>query len=82
MLILHHGDDDCISAKFDLAKKHYEKIKSLNSSLTEFKSVAGGVEAGDPCTNGHHMYREAYPEAASLIREFIIKSIPSTREEH
>jgi hypothetical protein len=78
VLVIHHKNDGCISARFDLANRHYEKIKSLNNNLTEFKSVGGGVEFGDPCTNGYHMYREAYPEASNLIRDFIIKSMPLT----
>lgn len=78
VLVIHHKNDSCIWASFDLATKHYEKIKSLNNNLTEFKSVVGGVDFGDSCTDGYHMYREAYPEASNLIRDFIIKSTPLT----
>jgi hypothetical protein len=76
VLVIHHKNDGCFNATFDNASKHYRNIQSLNKNLTEFKSAGSGVVFGDPCTNGYHMYREAYPEASDLIRDFIIKPTP------
>ena len=78
VLVIRHQNDGCISATLDNASRHYEQIKSLNSSGTELKSVSGGAGLGNPCTDGYHMYKEAYPEAAKLIRGFIVQSSPRT----
>lgn len=72
VLVMHHQNDGCRGARPSTARSHFDRIKSLNKNRTEFKTIQGGTERGDPCTNGLHMYTEAYPEAAKVIEEFLL----------
>lgn len=73
VLVMHHQNDGCNGARYSNARNQFERIKSLNKNRTEFKAIQGGTVRGDPCTDGLHMYTEAYPEAAKAIEEFLIK---------
>lgn len=72
VLGLHHQNDGCRSTRYSSASDLFDRIKSANKSRTGFKTVQGGTERGDPCTNGFHMYADAFPEAAKMFEEFLL----------
>lgn len=72
VLFLHHENDGCSSTTVAAARAHLEALRSRSTARTDFLLVRGGTAAGNPCTDGHHMYREAFPEAASLIEGFVL----------
>jgi hypothetical protein len=71
-LILHHENDGCPNALPSVAKAHFDVVTSLNKARTAFLVVKGGTAAGSVCTDGNHMYRDAYKEAAGLIEDFVL----------
>ncbi len=71
-LILHHENDGCPQALVSSAKAHFNVVSSLNKDKTAFLVVKGGTAIGNVCTDGNHMYRDAYKEGASLIEDFVL----------
>lgn len=71
-LFLHHENDGCPKALVSSARAHFDVVRSLNKAETAFRVVKGGTATGDVCTDGNHMYRDAYKEAAGLIEDFVL----------
>ena len=71
ILFLHHEEDGCRSTPHGYARRNFERLKGYNKAMTEFMTVKGGQEQGDPCRNGKHMYLGAYEEAAALLADFL-----------
>ena len=71
-LFLHHENDSCPNTLVSSAKAHFDVVSSLNKAKTAFLLVKGGTAIGSVCTDGNHMYRDAYKEAASLIEDFVL----------
>jgi hypothetical protein len=74
-LFLHHENDGCPQALVSSAKAHFDVVSSLNKAKTALLLVKGGTAIGSVCTDGNHMYRDAYKEAASLIEDFVLANI-------
>jgi len=77
ILFLHHERDGCKNTPYAYAKTNFEQTKSRNKSVTEFATIKGGEEKGDPCRDGRHMYFGAYEEAAKFVEQFIMRNHPT-----
>jgi hypothetical protein len=73
LLMLHHEKDQCSGTPYRNAQINFVKFKDLNSGASEFKTVSAGEAAGNPCSDGYHMYRGAYGEAAREIEAFVLR---------
>lgn len=73
LLMLHHQTDQCIGTPYSEAQTNYEKLKALDSAVSEFKTIVGGEAVGNPCSDGFHMYRGAYLEATRQIEFFVVR---------
>ena len=73
LLMMHHETDQCAGTPYATAQRNYAKLKDLDSAVSEFKTISGGEAAGNPCSDGFHMYRGAYSEASRQIEAFILR---------
>jgi hypothetical protein len=76
ILFLHHEQDGCKETPYSYAQRTFATTKSKNKGVTEFATVKGGQERGNPCRDGHHMYLSAYDDAARLVEQFIARNNP------
>lgn len=76
-LVLHHRSDPNRWTSPTAAGRLFTSIKRNNTAITELLWVEGGKDTpgGDPTHTGRHMYNEATAEAASLIQQFLRKSL-------
>ena len=77
VLVLHHRSDPNRWTTPGNAEKLFSTMKQYNASVTKLAWVEGGkdVSGGDPTHSGRHMYFEATPEAAIMVRSFIGQSM-------
>lgn len=71
ILFLHHEYDRCKGTTYRSAKNNYESAQKSNPFTTTLRTVSGGDDTGQPCSDGHHMFAGAYNQAGDYIAEFI-----------
>ena len=73
ILILHHESDPCPHTNYESAKSFYEEVKKQNKGRTEFVTIVGGTNSGEPCfsTGSHHMYSGSYGQFTESVVKFI-----------
>lgn len=73
VLFIHHRDDTCMNTIYSVAYQHYEKVKAINTSKTEFVTVTSPFTPNNtPCFAGAHMFENNYAEIAQTIEGFIL----------
>ncbi len=78
-LFIIHQDDACLMTLPQQNKDIYESFKQQNKAVTEFQLVGGGMQQGDPCTSGFHMYFGSEVETARSISRFIHRHNPAVQ---
>lgn len=72
-LVIHHEKDGCDVTTFNGAKRYFSRIVEINTSVSEFAIVVGGISSGHPCSTGFHMYEGAFGEFFWFIEDFMTR---------
>ena len=73
VLMMHHESDFCKGTPYGDTQKLFKSIQKINSQTTQFVTISGGSPWGSQCTDGHHMYKEAYDAPRQAVEKFILE---------
>lgn len=75
IMILHHKEDPCPNTLYSSAKRFYEQVKKINMAKTDFVTITGGTNSGEPCFSieSHHMFAGSYEQFTVEVENFIMQ---------